>query len=216
MKKMRIVIPRGHAPLGWEGTGEIAGEELVVSILDCQAELLSASPLECWGSLCERKATCAAPEKGCGAIPESHDFEAKAVCFECSPEMNSKSRDGWPCKWLFAGGLSESFSPGNRTQGCPCAQFSVWSHHLTWTIPWNSCSLGHSLGSIYCAFGGNGWGQVVVFVWKDSSQIGVAVWRVSACRSRWLSYQPYSARLHVETVRKKGIPDCEEEQPSLC
>lgn len=47
MKKMRIVIPRGHAPLGREGTGEIAGEELVVSILDCRAELLSASPLEC-------------------------------------------------------------------------------------------------------------------------------------------------------------------------
>lgn len=52
MKKMRIVIPRGHTALGREGTGQVTGKELVVSGLDCQAELLSASPLECWGSLC--------------------------------------------------------------------------------------------------------------------------------------------------------------------
>lgn len=89
------------------------------------------------------KSTCAAPERGRGAIRESCDFEAKAVCFECSPEMNFKSREGWPYKWLFTGGLSKAFALGIghgavRVCSFQCDFIVLRGPSLGTRVPWNT------------------------------------------------------------------------------
>lgn len=79
----------------------------------------------------------------CSSIPESHDFEANAVCFECSPEINSKSRDGWPCKWLFAGGLSKASPLGIRhravcVRSFQCDLIVLHGPSLGTRVPWDT------------------------------------------------------------------------------
>lgn len=135
--------------------------------------------------------------------------------------MNYRSREGQTFRWLIAGVLFEAFTPGPRNRAV-CAVFSV-------TLPSSMSHLSEVLflgaDSVFlCGFDNNGLSTgssvCVGRLWLGRSSFLVSILELCGGlvpeSSAILKSAILSRGLRVETVRKKGIPDCEGRWPSVC